>query len=114
MLRAALALAGLLHLATCDQWHLSINSDGLVFVSVIGDNGEPRQRFRLRSRDAGGTIRVLDVPASGQLTLTPVADGVLQLTLLAPKDCQVAEPNPQMLTVSAGQEARVAFDVGCP
>jgi hypothetical protein len=114
MLRAALALAGLLHLATCDQWHLSINSDGLVFVSVIGDNGEPRRRFRLRSRDAGGTIRVLDVPASGQLTLTPVADGALQLTLLAPEDCQVAEPNPQSLTMSAGQEARVAFDVRCP
>ena len=114
MLRAALGLAGLLHLAACDQWHLSINSDGLVFISVIGDAGESRHRFRLRTRDAGGTVRILDVPASGELTLTPVADGLLQLTLLAPEGCQVAGPNPQTLTVSAGREGRVAFDVRCP
>jgi hypothetical protein len=112
MLRSAFGLAGLLLLAACDQWHLSINSDGLVFISVIGD-GEPRGRFRLRTRDAGGTIRIMDVPASGQLTLTPVADGALQLTLLAPEGCQIAGPNPQTLSVSAGQESRVAFDVRC-
>lgn len=55
----------------------------------------------------------MDVPASGQLTLTPVADGALQLTLLAPEGCQIAGPNPQILTVSAGQEGRVAFEVRC-
>jgi hypothetical protein len=113
MLRAALGLAGLLHLAACDEWHLSINSDGLVFISVIGDQGELRDRFRLRTRDAGGTIRIMDVPTSGQLTLTPLADGELQLTLLAPEGCQVSAPNPRTLTVSAGQEPRVAFDVRC-
>ncbi len=112
-MRAALALAGLLHLATCDQWYLAINSDGLIFVSVISYHGEPRQGFRLRTRDAGGTIRIQDVPASGQLTLRPLADGALQLTLLAPEGCQVAGANPRTLTVSAGQEARVAFDVRC-
>jgi hypothetical protein len=111
--RAALALAGLLYLTACDQWHLSINSDGLVFISVIGDNGEPRHRFRLRSRDAGGMTRILDVPSSGQLTLTPVSDGELQLTLLPPEGCQVSGPNPQTLVVTAGQEARVAFDARC-
>ena len=113
MLRSAFGLAGLLLLVACDQWHLSIHSDGLVFISVIGD-GEPRGRFRLRTRDAGGAIRIMDVPASGQLTLTPVADGALQLTLLAPEGCQIAGPNPQTLSVSAGQESRVAFDVHCP
>ena len=113
MLRAALALTGLLHLAACDQWHLSINSDGLVFISVIGDHGAPREHFRLRTREAGGTIRILDVPASGQLTLTPVADGALQLTLLAPEGCQVAGPNPQTLIVSADHESSVAFVVRC-
>ena len=112
MLRAALGLSGLILLAACDQWHLSINSDGLVFISVIGD-GEPGDRFRVRSRDAGGILRTVDVPPSGQLTLTPVADGALQLTLLAPEGCQVTGSNPRAVTVSAGQEVRVAFDVRC-
>ena len=113
MFRATLALAGLLSLPACDQWHLSVNSDGLVFISVVGDGGEPRTRFRLRTRDAAGTTRVLDVPASGQLTLTAQTDGALLLTLLAPESCRVAGPNPRTLIVSTGQEARVAFDVRC-
>jgi hypothetical protein len=113
MLRAALGLAGLVHLAACDQWHLSINSDGLVFISVVTDHGGTQGRFRIRTRDAGEAIRIVEVPATGQLTLTPVADGVLQLTLLAPDGCRVAGPNPQTLIVAAGQESRVAFDVRC-
>jgi hypothetical protein len=109
--QAALGLIVLLQLA-CEQWHLSINRDGLVFVSVIGDVGEPRHRFRLRARDAEGTIRTMDLPASGELTLTPVADGELQLSLLVPEGCRVAGPNPQSLTVSGGQE-RISFEVRC-
>lgn len=113
MSRAALALAGLIYLTACEEWHLSINSNGLVLISVIGDAGEPRHRFRLRSRDAGGMIRILDVPPSGDLALAPVSDGELQLTLLAPEGCWVAGPNPQTLSVSGGQAARVAFNVRC-
>ena len=113
MFRATLALAGLLSLPACDQWHLSINSDGLVFISVIGDGAGPGGRFRVRTRDGGGNIRLLDVPPSGQLTLTAQADGDLLLTLLAPEGCQVAGPNPRRLAVTADQEARVAFDVRC-
>ena len=113
MLRAALGLAGLLHLAACDQWHLSINSDGLVFVSVIGDGGDHRDRFRVRTRDAGGTNRILDVPPSGQLPLKAVSDGPLELTLLTPEDCWVLGSNPRTLTVAAGQEVGLAFDVRC-
>ena len=112
MPRAALALAGLVYLAACEEWHLSVNSDGLVFISVIGDD-EPRHRFRIRTRDAGGAVRTLDVPASGQLSLPPVAAGTLELTLLAPGDCRVAGSNPRTLTVAAGQEVRSAFDVRC-
>ena len=111
--RVALALVGLLCLGGCEQWHLTINSDGLVFISVVGDDGNPRHRFRIRSRDAAGADRVLDVPASGQLTLTPVADGTLELTLLAPESCLVTGSNPRTLTVSSGQEVRLAFDVRC-
>ena len=113
MLRAALSLAGLLHLAACDQWHLSINSDGLVFISVIGDEGDHRERFRVRTRDAGGTVRILDVPASGQLTVKAASDGPLELTLLAPEGCRVVGSNPRTLTVTAGQEVGLAFDVRC-
>ena len=112
MLRSSLGLAGLLLLAACDQWHLSINSDGLVFISVI-DEGESPGRFRLRTRDADSAVRVLDVPASGQLTLNPSSDGPLELTLLTPEGCRVVGPNPQTLTVAAGQEVRLAFDVRC-
>jgi hypothetical protein len=113
MLRAALGLAGLLHLVACDQWHLSINGDGLVFVSVIGDQGEHRERFRLRTREADSAVRILDVPASGQLTLEPAVDGPLELTLLTPEGCRVVGPNPRTLTAIAGQEIRSAFDVHC-
>lgn len=113
MRRIALGLTVLLYLAACDQWHLSINSNGLVFISVIGDNGGHRGRFRVRTRDAGGTTRVVDMPASGPLTLTPVADGELHVALLVPKGCEVSGPNPQTVSVSAGQEVRLAFDVRC-
>jgi len=108
-----LGLAGLLYLTTCQEWHLSINSDGLVFISVIADGGDHRERFRVRTRDAGGTIRILDVPASGQLTLRPATDGALELTLLTPEGCRVVGSNPRTLTVAAGQEIRSAFDVRC-
>jgi len=111
--RATLALIGLLSLPACDQWHLSVNSDGLVFISIIGDGAEAGGRFRVRTRDAGGNIRMLDVPASGQLTLTAQTDGELVLTLLPPEGCQVAGPNPRRLALSEGQETRVAFDVRC-
>lgn len=113
MLRVGLALTALLYLTACEEWHLSINSDGLVFISVVGEDGEPPYRFRLRTRDARGTTRILDLPASGQLTLTPVADGPLELTLLTPEVCHVVGPNPRTLAVTAGQEVRSAFDVRC-
>ncbi len=114
MPRAGLALAGLLYLTACDQWHLSINSDGLVLISVIGDAGEPQHRFRLRTRDADGAVQILDVPASGQLTLRPAAaDGTLELTLLHPEGCRVAGANPRTLSVAAGEEVKVDFDVRC-
>jgi hypothetical protein len=111
MLRAAL-LGALLYLTACEEWHLSINRDGLVLISVIGDHGG-RERFRLRTRDSGGTTRTLDVPASGHVTLTPVTSGELQVVLLVPEDCEVSGPNPQLLTVPAGREVRLAFDVRC-
>jgi hypothetical protein len=113
MPRATLVLAGLLYLTACEEWHLSINSDGLVFISVLGETGESRHRFRVRTRNAGGAARIVDIPSSGQLTLTPVADGTLELTLLAPEGCRVAGSNPRTLSVAAGQEVATAFEVRC-
>lgn len=113
MSRAAIALAALLYLAACEEWHLSFNSDGLVFISVTGDDAEPRHRFRVRTRDAAGAVRTLDVPETGQLTLTPATNGPLELTLLTPEDCQVVGSNPVTLRVAARQEVRLAFDVRC-
>ncbi len=113
MSRTALALGGLFYLAACDQWHLSVNADGLVFVSVIGEDSDPRHRFRLRTREADSAVRILDVPASGQLTVKAAADGPLELTLLTPEGCRVVGSNPRTLSVTAGQEVRSAFDVRC-
>lgn len=113
MSRAIFALIALLYLGACEEWHMSVNSDGLVFISVTGDTGEPHHRFRLRTRRADGTTQVLDVPTSGEVTLASVADGNLELTLLAPDGCQVAGANPRTLAVAAGQEVRTGFDVRC-
>lgn len=113
MLRIALGLTVLLYLPACDQWHLSINSDGLVLVSVIGEDSDPRHRFRLRTREADSAVRILDVPASGQLTVKAPTDGLLELTLLTPEGCRVVGSNPRTLSVTAGQEVRSAFDVHC-
>ena len=113
MRRPALALAGLLFVAACEEWHLSVNSNGLVFISVVGDAGEQRHRFRLRTRDAGGAVQILEVPPSGHLTFTPVVHGPLEITLLPPDACRVTDANPRTLRVTADQELRLAFDVRC-
>src|SRR5919112_407190 len=108
-----LALAGLLFLPGCDQWHLSINSDGLVFISIIDDQDLPGDRFRVRIRNFNGTTQTLGVPASGELSLTQAADGLMELTLVAPDPCQVLGANPRSISVSSGKETRVSFDVRC-
>jgi hypothetical protein len=109
----ALACAALLSVSACDQWHLSVNGDGLLFVSIIGDAVHPGDRFRVRTRDSNGAVRILHVPSSGRLTLNPVTAGALELTLLPPAGCTVAGPNPQILTVAANASVRVSFDVRC-
>ena len=113
MSRAALVLAALPYLAACEEWHLSINRDGLVLVSVIGDGADRGGRYRLRSREADGVTRTLDVPASGMVTLTPLADGELEVALLVPEGCKVRGSNPRTLTVVGGQEQRVSFETRC-
>jgi hypothetical protein len=112
-LRSVVAGLSLLSFAGCDQWHLSVNSDGLVFISVIGDEDRPRDRFRLRTRTSDGVTRVRDVPASGRLTLRPVAAGDLEITLLPPDGCRVTSENPRTLTVAAHEAIELAFDVRC-
>jgi hypothetical protein len=111
-LPAALVLASLL-LAGCDRWALSIGGDGLLFIGVVGDNNHRPGRFRVRTRESDGATRILDVPASGQLSLSGLAAGTVELTLLLPTGCRVAGPNPQTLLVTADQAANAAFDVRC-
>jgi hypothetical protein len=110
-LPAALALTSLL-LTGCDRWALSIGGDGLLFIGVVGDDQHQPGRFRVRARQAEGT-RLLDLPASGQLSLSGLAPGAVELTLLVPSGCQVAGANPQTLMVSPDQPARAAFAVRC-
>ena len=112
-IRTAALMAVLLPLAACEAWHLSINSDGLVFVSVVGVTGEPRHHFRVRTRDASGATRTIDLPPSRELTLSPRMDGAFELNLIAPAGCQVEGANPRTVVVATGRESRLVFDVRC-
>jgi hypothetical protein len=47
------------------------------------------------------------------MTLMPLADGPIELTLLTPEGCDVVGSNPRTLTVAAGREIRLSFDVRC-
>lgn len=111
-LPAALALASLL-LTGCDRWALSIGGDGLLFIGVVGDSNHQPGRFRVRAREADGATRIMDVPASGQLSLSGLPAGTVELTLLLPSGCRVAGPNPQTLMVTPDQPANAAFEVRC-
>ena len=108
-----LALAALLLLTACDQWALFINSDGVLSVSIFSDGSQPQDRFRVRVRQPDGTTRVLDLPASGPLTLSGTAGSTLELTLLSPEGCQVSAPNPRTVSPGADQTVGVVFDVHC-
>jgi len=110
-IRAGLAFAGLLTLTACDQWALSVGGNGLIFVGVSG-NANPAWRFRVRARQAEAT-QLLDVPASGELSLGGLAPGEVELTLLLPPACRVGGANPQTLMVSADQPTRAVFSVRC-
>ena len=112
-LRTAALVAVLLPMTACEAWHLSLSSDGLVFVSVVGITGEPGHHFRVRTRDAGGATRTIDLPPSRELTLSPGVDGALELNLLAPAGCQVQGANPRTVVVAMGGETRLVFDVRC-
>jgi hypothetical protein len=109
---AALALAALLPLTACDQWALFVNSDGVLSVSIFSD-GQPQDRFRVRVRQPDGTTRVLDVPASGPLTLNGAAGSTVELTLLSPEGCRVSAPNPRTVSPGSDQTVGVVFDVHC-
>jgi hypothetical protein len=108
-----LALAALLLLTACDQWALFVNSDGVLSVSIFSDGSQPQDRFRIRARQGDGTIRVLDVPASGPLTLNGPAGSTVELTLLSPEGCRVSAPNPRTVSPGSDQTVGVVFDVQC-
>jgi hypothetical protein len=100
-------------LTACDYWSLQVNSDGLLLVSVIGDDVPRRGGYRVRTRHPDGSTRTLHLPASGRLTVRSAGDGPLELTLLPPQGCRVSPPNPRTLMVAADQQINVAFDVQC-
>ena len=111
-LRAGFLLAGLQLFTACDQWSLSVNSDGLLFISVVGDSGG-HHPYRVRVRQSDGSTAMLEIPPSGQLSSEDLAPGMVELTLFAPPGCTVSGANPQNLTVQRGSTSRVAFDVRC-
>jgi hypothetical protein len=113
LLRAVFTFAAVSPLLTaCDQWALLVNSDGVLSITIVSD-GDGRGRFRLRALQSDGITRIMDVPSSGKLTFGAFSAGEVELTLLAPAGCQVADPNPRTLTVNAEEPVSVAFDVNC-
>ena len=108
-----LALAALLLLTGCNQWALFVNSDGVLSVSIFSDGSQPQDRFRIRARQADGTLRILDLPASGPLTLSGAAGSTVELTLLTPDGCRVSAPNPRTASPGPDQTVGVVFDVQC-
>lgn len=110
---ATLALAALLLLTACDQWALFVNSDGVLSVSIFSDGSQPRDGFRIRARQADGTTRILDVPATGPLTLSGASGSTVELTLLSPDGCRVSPPNPRTVSPGPDQTVGVVFDVHC-
>jgi hypothetical protein len=113
LLRVGLALGGSFLLSGCDQWALRINSDGLLSINIVNDGGHARGRFRVRASQDGGLVRMLDLPASGQLRLDGFSEGALELMLLAPAGCEVSGPNPLEVEVQSGNTLNVAFSVRC-
>jgi hypothetical protein len=112
--RFASSLASvLLLLSACDHWALFINSDGVLAITIVNGSAWPGG-FRVRIRDVdGGTSRIVDVPPSADLSLDGLGAGELELTLLAPTGCRVAEPNPRMVTTDPDKAVRIAFEVHC-
>jgi hypothetical protein len=108
-----LALAALLLLTACDQWALFVNTDGVLSVSIFSDGSQPQDRFRVRVRQPDGTTRVLDVPASGPLTLSGAAGSTVELTLLSPDGCRVSPPHPRTVSSGSDQTVGVVYDVHC-
>jgi hypothetical protein len=89
-----------------------INGNGLLFVSIINDSDD-HGGFRVRARQSTGVSRIIDVPASGNLTFGDFSAGEVELTLLAPEACSVAPPNPRMINAEAGEPINVGFEVHC-
>src|SRR5688572_32685861 len=111
VLRTAALVAVLLPMAACEAWYLAVNTDGLIFISVVGSPPERPYHFQVRTRDAGGATRTIDLPPSRELTLTPRVEGAFELNLLAPAGCQVKGANPRTVVVASGRENRLVFDV---
>ena len=114
LLRFASSFASvLLLLSGCDRWALFIDSDGVLAITIV-NVGEWPGGFRVRIRDVdGGTSRIVDVPPSADLSLDGLGAGELELTLLAPTGCRVAEPNPRMVTTESDKAVNIAFEVHC-
>jgi hypothetical protein len=113
LLRAVFTFAAVSPLLTaCDQWALFVNSDGVLSITIVSD-GSGRGRFRVRALQSDGISRIMDVPSSGNLTFGAFSAGEVELTLLAPAGCQVADPNPRTLMVNADERVSVAFGVHC-
>jgi len=105
-----LLLASLL---ACDHWSLVIRSDGLLSITVVSDDRQPGDGYRVRTRQSDGTVRMVNLPPSGQLPLSLGASGPVEITLMAPEGCVVAGPNPRELILDGDEVVTVAFEVRC-
>ncbi|MGH7534821.1 MAG: hypothetical protein ACREMG_04480 [Gemmatimonadales bacterium] len=100
-------------LLACDHWSLVIRSDGLLSITVVSNDRQPGDGYRVRTRQSDGTVRTVNLPPSGQLPLSLGASGPVEITLVAPEGCVVVGPNPRELILDGDDVVTVAFEVRC-
>jgi len=100
-------------LAGCDHFSLAFSSDGFLAIAIVNDGPHPREPFRVRARLADGSSRLLDLSASGQVSVRELGSGEVELTLLPPAGCTVVSPNPISVGVGPDETRSVSFDVHC-
>ena len=103
----------LLAVAACDYWALSINSDGLIHVTVLGGDGyRPRDGYRIRVIRGPGETSVVNLPESGVLQVDAPPGAQVTLALMPPAGC-IAAASEQSVRVGAGSTATARFELAC-
>lgn len=111
-----IVLAGLMPFAAaaCDYMALSFDGSlGLVVITVSDGHPQSPGGYRIRTRQAGAPERIVAVAPGKDLEIQTAGAEPIELTLLAPPDCRVVGPNPQLVTPASGHTVQASFQIEC-